>query len=98
MTHDLLGPAVASPLLLPEHRLNVALDELADHPLLANERASDVSADSTLWLLPLIPMEYVGRPQQRSEAMPAEILRAITDEETELLDEELLDLIAAGQK
>ena len=98
MTHELPGSAVTSPLLLPELQLGVALDELVDHPLLANERASNVSADSDLWLLPLIPMDYVDRPQQRSEAMQAKILRAITDEETELLDEELLDLIAAGQK
>ncbi len=42
-------------------------------------------------------MEYVGRPQRRFEAMPAEILRAITDEETELLDEELLGLIALAK-
>ena len=51
-----------------------------------------------LWLLPLVPARSVEQPQRSSEAVQARILKTIIEEETELLDEELLDLMAVGQK
>ena len=65
--------------------------------LLVSEVDRDAGVDSDVWLLPLVTADYVDRPPVSSKAVQARILKTIADEETELLDEELLDLIAAGR-
>ncbi len=96
--HDLLRSAVASPLLLPEHRLERAFDELADASILASDMPSTTVVGSDLWMLPLTPLDYVAGERQYAEAGQARIFDTITDGVTELLDEELLDLLAASQR
>ena len=93
-----LGSMAYAPLLPRETQLDVTRRELVDHSLLANHRDGDTGADMDPWLLPLVSAEDVVRPRRVNEAVQARILKAISDEETELLDEEILDLIAAGQK
>ena len=96
ITYDLPGSAVVLPQLLPEHRLNVMPCDLAD-PLLTSNGDCDTGADSDLWLLPVVPRDYVQGQRMSSEAAQARTLKTIADEEIEILDEDLLDLLAAGQ-
>ncbi len=96
--HDLLRSAVASRLLLPEHRLERAFDELADASILASDMPSTTVVGSDLWMLPLTPLDYVAGERQYAEAGQARVFDTITDGVTELLDEELLDLLAASQQ
>ena len=56
------------------------------------------NANTDAWLLPLVPEDRVNQPRTSVERLATRILKAVTDEETELLDEELLDLLAASQK
>ena len=56
------------------------------------QQATDILA----LLLPVAATNYVGSPQTGLRAIDARILNDITDEETELLDEDLLDLIATS--
>ena len=95
-TPDSLRPVVGSP-LLPEMRLNLTQPNLVDHTISLSNLSGDSRADNSLWLLPLIPTDNVNRPQMSFEALQAAILKTIADEETDLLSDELLDLIAAGQ-
>ncbi len=98
MTMDaMLDSAIVSSLLLTERR-DVPLYDLVDHPLLANEMERNAGADSDLWMLPLVTADYAAQPQRTTDTVRARIGKAITDEEMELLDDELLDLIAGGQK
>ena len=93
-----LGPIASSPLLLPETRLNVSHSDLVDQTLLTSEVDRDSGADNALWLLPVLPTDDVDRPRLSSDGVQARLLQTIADEETELLDEALLDLIAISQK
>jgi hypothetical protein len=93
-THDQLRSVLASPLLLPETRLNVTQRDLVDHTLLASGVDSDTGADIDMLLLPLVLTDYVDRPRSGTAAIEVRVLCDIADEETELLDEELLELLA----
>ena len=86
-----------APLRLNES-LNVTRHEVVDHPLLANYVDGGTGTDIAPWLLPLVSATDAERTRMSSEAVQARILRLIADEGTDLLDEELLDLIAGGQK
>ena len=94
-TQGSLGPGVGSP-LLPEMRMNVTPPNLVDHTTRLSKLSNDPRADNSLWLLPLIGADNVDRPQMSSEAVQAQVFKTLADEEAGLLDEDLLDLIAAG--
>ncbi len=83
--------------LLPE-QLDVSLNDLVDHALLPNEVDSNTGADGNLWMLPLVTTDGAVQPQRTSDTVRAGIVKTIADEEAALLDEELLDLIAATQQ
>ena len=87
-----------APLLPRETRLNVMRHDLVDHPLLAKGLDGDTGADITPWLLSVVSEDNVNRMRTSVDTLKARILETIADEETELLDEDLLDLIAAGQQ
>ena len=93
-SHDQLETVVASPLLLPETRLNMRQSDLVDHTLLAGAVKDDTVAKIDLWLLPLAPADYVDLPRVSSDALEVRLLNDIAEEETELLEEELLGLLA----
>ncbi len=86
---------MASPLLLPETRLNVTHRDLVDHTLLVSDLDSDAGADIDL-LLPLVATDYVDRPPSAPAATEARVLNDIVEEAAELLEEELLELLAKG--
>jgi len=90
-----LGPIASSPLALPETRLNVIDAELVDQTLLMNGEDRSSGADNALWLLPMLPTDDMDVPQFSSDGAQARLLQAVADEETDLLDEALLALIAA---
>ncbi len=83
--------------LLPEMRLNGTQPNLVDHTIKLSNLSDESRADNGQWLLALMPADDVDRSPVSSEALQAQILHTIADEDEELLDEELLDLIAAGQ-
>ena len=83
--------------LLPE-RLDVSLNDLVDHALLPNEVDSNTGADGNLWMLPLVTADGAAQPQRTPDTVRARIVKTIVDEESALLDEELLDLLAASQQ
>ncbi len=58
--------------------------------------SSELNGDFDNVLLPLVPADYIDRPQSSPAAIDVRLFNDIADEETELLDEDLLDLIAAG--
>ena len=87
-THAPLESVLAAPLLLHETRLNVKQADLVGRTLLESRAVSDTGADLDIWLLPL------ERPQSSLAANHVRLLNDIADEETELLDEELLALLA----
>lgn len=64
--------------------------ELADDTIVAMELIVDI--DNVL--LPLVPADYIDRPQSSPAAIDVRLLNDIADKETELLDEDLLDLLA----
>jgi hypothetical protein len=66
-----------------------------DQLTLAGTTINDADVESNVWLLPLPPADYVGRAQTDGSDSEPRIFDDIADEETELLDEEILDLIAA---
>ena len=82
---------------LPE-RLDVSLHDLVDHALMPNEVDRNTGADGNLWMLPLVTVDGAAQPQRTSDTVRARIVKTIADEEMELLDEELLDLLAASQQ
>jgi hypothetical protein len=89
------GSAIVSA-LLPE-RLDVPLNDLVDHSLMASEVERNGEADSDTWMLPLVTADCTTEPQRTADTVRARIAQTIADEEAELLDDELLDLLAAGQ-
>ncbi len=93
----LCDSAIVSSLLLPERR-DVPLHDLADPPLLANAVERNAGADGSQWMLPLITADYTAQPQRTSDTVRARIVKTIANEEMELLEDELLDLIAANQQ
>lgn len=90
-SHAMNEILIDSSLLLPETLLEVTQRDFVDH---ANV-VSDVDTD--MWLLPMIPADFVERPQGSPAAIDVHLVNDIADEETELLDEGLLNLIAASQ-
>ena len=90
-SHAMNRILIDSPLLLNETLLEMTQRDLVDHATVV----SDVDAD--MWRLPMIPADFVGRPQSSPKANDVRLLNDIDDEETEFLDEDLLNLIAAGQ-
>ena len=46
----------------------------------------------------MVPEDGVNQPRTSAERLTARILRAVAGEETELLDEDLLELIAARKQ
>jgi hypothetical protein len=90
------GSAIVSA-LLPE-RLDVPLNDLVDHSLTASELESNGEADSDTWMLPLVSADYTTEPQRTWDTFRARIVKTIADEEAELLDDELMDLLAASQQ
>ncbi len=84
--------------LLPEMRLNGTQTNLVDHTIKLSNLSDESSADDGLWPLPSMPADDGFRPSVSSEALQAQILHSIADEEAGLLSEDLLDLIAAGQE
>jgi hypothetical protein len=49
-------------------------------------------------MLPLVTVDGAAQPQRTPDTVRARIVKTIADEEAALLDEELLDLIAATQQ
>jgi hypothetical protein len=68
------------------------------HPYLVSDAEGGTGADGALWLLPLSSADDVSWSQGRCEAVQARIPRTLAAEETELLDEELLGLLATGRQ
>ncbi len=92
-----VGSVVGSP-LVPEMRLDVTQPDLVDHTIRLRNLSGDSRVDNSLWLLPSMPADYADRPPMSFEALQAAVLKTIADEETELLSDDLLDLIAVGQQ
>ena len=97
ITQDILGSVLSSPLLVPGPLRNGTRSDLLDHEVMPNDLDHDTGADMDPLLLSLASAGYVDRSRVRSEAVEIRMLNDITDEETELLDEDLLAPIAAGQ-
>ena len=98
ITQDITPSASDLALLLPESRRDVLTSDPVDDTAMVGEMEHFTGADNDLWLLPQVETEYVDRARISPEPKDVRILNDLTDEEAELLDEELLDLIAAGQK
>jgi hypothetical protein len=89
-----LGSALASPLLPPESRHSPMQCDLVDHALPVSEVFRTTDADIDMLLLPLVPADDVELPRTSPEAIAVHFLDDATDDETELLDEELVELLA----
>jgi hypothetical protein len=85
-------------LAFPEQRLDNTHSNTVDELSLAGTTLNDAGVDSNVWLLPLPPADYVDQAETDGSDSDSRIPKHIADEETELLDEELLDLIATSQK
>ena len=79
-------------------RLNVAQHELVDHPLLDRAGSDGAFTNTDPWLLPLGPEEDVNQSRTSAEWLTSQFLKAVADDETELLDEDPLELLAASQQ
>ena len=84
--------------LLPITRVERVRGHAPEDSDMSDVPDSDTVAVINMLLLPLVPADYVELPRSSPAAMEVRILNDITDEETELLDEELLALIAEGQE
>ncbi len=78
-----------------ERRWEVLPSNLVDQALLSGRLTGDTQADHESWLLPLVLTANVDRPRLPSDAGHGP---TCADEDTALVDEELLDLIAASQE
>jgi hypothetical protein len=67
-----------------------------DDTLVAKDVVRETGEDKDMRLLPLMPSEYVVLPRSSPEVVELSILDEIADEETELLEEDLLELLAAN--
>ena len=94
--NDLLGHSAKSSLLIPEPRFDATQRELVDDTLVAKDVVRETGEDKDMRLLPLMPSEYVVLPRSSPEVVELSILDEIADEETELLEEDLLELLAAN--
>jgi len=90
--------APVSPLLFPDSQLNGAFDELVGHPLATSPANHSMEADNNLVMLPLIPTDYAPREQRMPNTVRARVVKTMFDDEAELLDDDLLDLLAASQQ
>ncbi|MHB0960176.1 MAG: S8 family serine peptidase [Pirellulaceae bacterium] len=91
-----LEPIADAPLLPRETRLDGTRHGPTVHPDPVSAADGHTGADADLWLIPLDSAHAVARSRVSFQAERARILAAVADEQTELLDEELLDLIAVG--
>jgi hypothetical protein len=94
---NLSGFAGEASLLIPQLRLDVTEHDPVVDRILPSDVEGDNDSVNDMWLLPLLPADYVDLPRTSPEAVDVRLFDDITDEETELLDDDLLDLIA-GQK
>jgi hypothetical protein len=88
---------LAAPLLSAADRLDAALADPMDHPLMAKATIHDTGADGHIRMLPVDSTNSVERVQRDFEVVEAHILKTIADEESEWLDD-LLNLLAASQQ
>lgn len=93
-----MGSVLASPLLSVAPLVKGTHPHAVDHAAMMNDAEGDDAAHNDMWLLRLVPADYVDVPRTCPAAVDVHVIDDIPDEETELLDEDLLDLIAGSQK
>ncbi len=99
VTHDIARTAWDSSLLLPLTRFAVLDRELPDQ-LTGVGSAQDIAMTDIDGLrLPLSAADYIDidHPRSSSKAIDIRVLRDINDDETELLDDDLLAMLAASR-
>jgi subtilisin len=95
VTYDSVGVVLDSPWLLPVSRRDVVDYAWLDHATGLSDLQDSATMD--VLLLPVSAADYVDRPRNVSKARDFRVLRDIADDETELLDDDLLALLAASR-
>jgi VCBS repeat-containing protein len=91
---DHLGYVADWRVLLPEPRSDLAHTEPVDLALLSGDAAVITDAEMDQWFLSLVPADYAGQLRASQESFDVRLLSNAADEETELLDGDLLDVLA----
>jgi hypothetical protein len=83
-------------LAFPEQRLNNTHSKTVDQLALAGATVNNAGVDSSVWLLEPLVSDYVTPIRRNPAAAEVRMLDDVLDAETELVDEELLELLAGS--